>query len=86
MASPRGLDDDRPSKWKARQSQAGVASSLGESEEAGDVGEQRRHEGQSGMLAGRWREQIPTGSTATNPPNRFTSSPAFQRPDGSCDI
>lgn len=56
MASPRGLDDDRPSKRKARQSQAGVACSLGESEEAGDVGEQRRHEGRSGMLAGRWRE------------------------------
>lgn len=35
--------------------QVGVACSLGESEEAGGVGEQRHREGQWGMLPGRWR-------------------------------
>lgn len=37
-------------------SQAGVACGLGESEEAGDVGEQRHREGQWEILADRWRE------------------------------
>lgn len=54
MAGPRQVDDGRPSKWKARQSPAGAASLVNESEEAGDVGGrgQRGPEGQRGMLAG----------------------------------
>lgn len=38
MAGPRQVDDGRPSMWKARQSPAGAASLVNESEEAGDVG------------------------------------------------